>query len=55
MLNIQKLNGRGGIRTRDREVRNLSPYPLGHTPYQRIVIRRQNRYRLAEARADEHP
>ena len=26
-------NGRGGIRTRDRGVRNPSPYPLGHTPY----------------------
>ena len=25
-------SGRAGIRTRDREVRNLSPCPLGHTP-----------------------
>ena len=35
-LSLGDENGRGGIRTRDREVRNLSPCPLGHTPRSRV-------------------
>lgn len=41
---IVQLDGRDGIRTRDREVRNLSPYPLGHTPQQEICWEKKNGY-----------
>ena len=38
--------GRDGIRTRDRKVRNLSPYPLGHTPSRHKSIKRRLLFRL---------
>lgn len=43
-INDNRESGRDGIRTRDLEVRNLSPYPLGHTPRQGIRWEKKNGY-----------
>lgn len=39
----RQVSGRDGIRTRGLKVRNLPPYPLGHTPYQYVAWGREKR------------